>query len=266
VSELPIKLKTPGTGAASKAPAPAPVAAPVAVPPLPELADAPEYVRACENRDRLAAEFARLDGMVNDVRARINEARTDRQGAVNRVLAGANAKDVRPTSSEQDEINLSRDRRVVHEALDIAKKEVVAVAGRVKHEVAAPFAPYFRAKVRLAALAFLAHARAMAELDDIRDELGARSLLGYGGCVCDLPRFAGGNPADKDSQSASIIRGLIEAGALDEAKDAALLAGLAIAPPRPVYVEPAPKPEKKKEPTSFAKALRSLGVSFGDSW
>jgi hypothetical protein len=253
---------------ATAKPAPVtPTATPASAPPIPRLHDSAKYREGLANLNRLRLEVLRLEKIRDEVEAGRLQAARSQASEVEEVLRGRSAADVRRSATLDDQKYslLVKDLRLSRLAVEAAEREMVYIERDVKAEAAAPFAPHLRAKTRTAALAWLAYIRAAGELDRLTEDLGA--LHGHGGCDRNaLPRLALGDPTRLDCHSATIIRELIAAGILDEREDAELLRGLAVAPkPRP-YTPPPPPAPKKKEPGSFAKALRRLGVSMGSDW
>jgi hypothetical protein len=270
-----IKLKD--KTATTPAPAPVAPAVPVAVVPtvvgpprLPELEDSAVYRTAYANVVRLKLEIARLEGARDNFETLRAEALAERKNEVAKVLAGASASQVRreSTALDADIFRVTQDLRLTRQALAVAERELPHAEATAKHEACAPLAPHFRRVLRTAAVAHLSSVKAVAELDKINDHLGERGMRGYGGL--DSPsglRVRGGDPfTDDQSETAGMIRELLDIGILDVKADAELLSGLAVRPPAVVFVGPPPKPPKSKEPSSFAKALRSLGVGFGNEW
>lgn len=256
----------------------APVAAPASVasvstaaPPVkwPEMSDSPLYRANHANLNRLKAEASRLEMLRQSYDALRTEHAKAQRSNVEEVLRGKTASQVRRDAPfvEADYLKIYEDLKLTRRAIEVAEKELLQIQGQAKEEACRPFAPAYRAKVRAAALAYIAAARAMGELDEINEHLANRELRDRGGLNSPLPAFPGGLPSYVHSDFAVVVRQLIDLGIVDEVKDAALLAGLAIAPKPVPYVEPAPKPpkEKPKKESALHRILRHAGA-LGDGW
>lgn len=249
----------------SPAAAPAPAVAPVK---LPELDDAPAYREAVANLNRLKHEERDIERRLGDARAACEAARADQHGAVAAVLAGAKPGEVRRDTRQNDAAieAVYADLKLTRRAILLAEKEVVECGSRVKEQVVAPLAASYKAALRKTALAWLSYAGEAAKLDEVNEHLKQRGMYGYAGCESPLPDFRGGDIRDEQSATALAIRDLLAAGVLDRVTDADVLAGFAVAPPRQVFTEPAPKTNEKK-PGKLARALRAVNEAFAhDNW
>ncbi len=230
---------------------------------IPDVFSHPKVLAARENLGRLAGERDRLDRELGDLHTQLAESKLSQEEAARRIVAGATFASVRQSPADGYIARLTADLRVARQAVDIAQADLKAAEDEAATELARQFAPAWRAKVREATLVWLEWVRASHEMETLASDLGP--IYSRAGCEYPLPRLRNGDPASIDSTSYSVVRDLIEMGALDERADADLLADFAFATkPRP-YVPPVPPPKKQptEEGRKFSKMLRSLGVTFG---
>lgn len=232
---------------------------------VPRIDDSAKYRAALANLERLQHDLARLEAARDDAQKRRALILAEQQDVSRAVLAGRSPGDVRREMVlvEADHRKLGEDIRVVRGAIELAKKELAAAENLARSEVAARFAPAYRARLRAAAVAFLEYARIADDFRKLNQDIQAGGLYGYSGLDSPLPLFQPGPIESPDSHCARIVRDLIEQGVIDAKADADLLRGFAVAPKFVPYEPPAPKPAAPKKPlreTYYGKLLRGAGL------